>query len=205
MHDISLGHTIEDYLTGEAVEATTYEDIRQALARLLVEERGWPAERLTPRYPVRATISEQQYTRVVDLAGFDEAGRPLILVLFAPGDVTTYERESLAAARLVENGPAPLVAVTDSRDAVLLATADGQRLEQGMHALPSPERAKELAAAHPVEPLDATRQCMESRILYAYSESLYDCCGGAACAAEGRGARFSGTDDEPENGGGTAT
>ncbi len=190
MHDISLGHTIEDYLTGEAVEVTTYEDLRQALARLLVEERGWPAERLTPRHPVRVEIEGRKYTRVVDIAGFDAEGKPLLLVVFAPGEVTTYERESLAAGRLVENGPAPLVAVTDSKDAVLLAVSNGERLEQGMQALPSPERAQELAERHPVHRLDENRRCMESRILYAYSESLYDCCGGAACAAEGRGARF---------------
>ncbi|MFW5735104.1 MAG: type I restriction enzyme HsdR N-terminal domain-containing protein [Oceanidesulfovibrio sp.] len=190
MHDISLGHTIEDYLTGEAVEATTYEDLRQALAKMLVEERGWPSDRLRPRHPVRAVIDGNEYTRLVDIAGFDTDDSPLLLVLFAPGEVTTYERESLAAARLVESGPAPLVAVTDSKDAVLLSTRTGERLEQGMRALPSPDRARELAAAHPVEPIDGERRCRESRILYAYSESLYDCCGGAACAAEGRGARF---------------
>lgn len=202
MHDISLGHTIEDYLTGEAVEATTYEDLRQALARLLVEERGWLAERLVPRYPIRAEVDGREYIRLVDIAGFDMDGKPLLLVLFAPGEVTTYERESLAAARLVENGPAPLVAVTDSKDAVLLAVKSGERLERGMQALPSPGRALALSEQYPIHSLDRERRCRESRILYAYSESLYDCCGGAACAAEGRGARFTEKRTEENSDGG---
>lgn len=53
MHETSLGETLRDYLTGESIEATTYEDLRQALARLLVEGLGYPAERVVPRLAVR--------------------------------------------------------------------------------------------------------------------------------------------------------
>ena len=41
MHEVSLGGVIADYLTGEQLERTTYEDLRQALAKFLVEERGF--------------------------------------------------------------------------------------------------------------------------------------------------------------------
>ena len=40
MHEVSLGQSIQDYLTGENLDMTTYEDLRQGLARLLVEEKG---------------------------------------------------------------------------------------------------------------------------------------------------------------------
>ncbi len=198
MHDISLGHVINDYLTGEAVEATTYEDLRQALARVLVEEKGYPRESLTPRVPVRARVEGRHYTRVVDLLARDAEGAPLLMALFAPGEVTTYEREALAAARLLEPTPAPLVVVTDSKEATLLAVgggACGERLARGANALPAWAHAVDLAASHPPPVLDERRRILESRILFAYSESLYDCCGGAACAAEGRGSRFAPEED----------
>ena len=191
MHDISLGQTIRDYLTGEEIESTTYEDLRQALARMLVEEKGYPKGSLIPRAPVTFPVEGREYTRLVDLAALDDEDRPLIIYIFCSGVVTTYERETLAAARLFPNGPAPLAAATDTKEASLLAVKDGERLGQGMAALPDWNKVLELAAKHPSPPLDATRRDREQRILYCYSESLYDCCSEAACTISERGGRFS--------------
>ncbi len=193
MHDVSLGTTIKDYLTGEELEATTYEDLRQALARILVEEKGYPKERLTPRVKVNAIIDGKTYTRIVDLAVRDENGEVMLALLFCPGVVTTYTREALAAARLMPDGPASLIAVTDTKDALLLSVADGEQCADGFASLPTWEHLHTLVQKHPRREIDEVWRERESRILYAYSESLYACCGGAACAIEGKGGRFSGT------------
>jgi len=190
MHDISLGQSIRDYLTGEEVELTTYEDLRQGLARLLVEEKGYPRERLKPRCAVSLPIEGREYVRIVDLAAFDETGKPLLLVLFCSGDPSTYQRECLAAARLFPEGPAALSIVTDTHEAVLLESARGTQLGAGMGAVPDWERLKDLAARHPAAALDAEHRDKEQRILYAYSESLYTCCSHATCAVESKGGRW---------------
>lgn len=190
MHDVSLGTTIEDYLTGESIEATTYEDLRQAMARLLVEEKGYPRERLEPRVKVSVPVDGKEYTRIVDLVVFSETGAPLMALLFCPGVVTTYNRESLAAARLLATGSAPLVTVTDSKEAVVLETATGDVLGEGLLAIPDWERLQKLAREHPAKEITPEQRERENRILYAYSESLYACCGGAACAAASKGGRF---------------
>ena len=52
MHEESLGNVIRDYLTGEELVETSYEEFRQALARMLVEEKGYPKDRLTPKVGV---------------------------------------------------------------------------------------------------------------------------------------------------------
>ncbi|MGE4299012.1 MAG: type I restriction enzyme HsdR N-terminal domain-containing protein [Desulfovibrionaceae bacterium] len=189
MHDISLGVTLRDYLTGEEVEATTYEDLRQALARLLVEERGYPRASIVPRAPVRFPVEGREYTRLVDFAVLDE-GTPLLVVLFCSGECTTYEREIVAAARLFPGGPARLAVVTDTRDAVLLAVANGERLARGMRAIPDWTALTGLAARHAPAPLDEAHLERERRILFMYSESLYDCCSRATCAIESRGGRW---------------
>lgn len=190
MHDVSLGIIIRDYLTGEEIENTTFEDLRQALAKLLVEELGYPRQRLKARVPVTIPVKGEDYTRLADLVAYGDGGEPLLLIMFCAGDVTTYERESLAAARLFAGGPVPLVAVTDTKDAVLLATKGGDRLGQGMRAIPAWKDLTALAAAHPMGPLSEEHAERECRILYAYTETLYKCCSFAACAVEAKGGGF---------------
>lgn len=190
MHDVSLGTTIMDYLTGEELDATTYEDLRQAMARLLVEEKGYPKDHLRPRVPVTIPVEGKDYTRLLDIVAYDDTNAPLLALLFCPGVVTTYHREALASARLLAPAPAPLIVVTDTKDAVVLETAGGTELGQGLLAVPDWQRLHKLALEHPAPEISEERKQRESRILYAYSESLYDCCGGAACAIASKGGRF---------------
>lgn len=181
MHETSLGETLRDYLTGESIEATTYEDLRQALARLLVEERGYPSERIIPRLSVRFPVDGEEYCRSIDLTVTTPDSAPLMLVFFCPGQVNTFARESIAAARLVTGGPAPLVAISDMREAALYAVADGTLLASGMHALPRHADIARIAADHPVPPMDDVRRAAEQRILHAYSEFLKRCCDESVC------------------------
>lgn len=234
MHEVSLGATLRDYLTGQDVDHTTYEDLRQALARLLVEELGHPRGLVEPRVRVRfdaphggaagglaapdsppasdgmvgvvgtgrgappaspadspsiasSSLSSEdphdpdEGCRVVDLTLRDDDGSPLCLVLFCPGAPGTYARESVAAARLFPGGPAPLVAVTDTRDALLVAAVDGAVLGEGMRALPKRDDLRRLAAEHPCPPLTPERAAGERRILGAYTAFLKRCCGEDVC------------------------
>jgi len=210
MHEVSLGATLRDYLTGQDVDHTTYEDLRQALARLLVEELGHPRGLVEPRVRVRfdappvgdvasspsspsslpspdpscaseSAADPDEGCRVVDLTLRDDDGTPLCLVLFCPGAPGTYARESVAAARLFPGGPAPLVAVTDTRDALLVAAVDGAVLGEGMRALPKREDLRRLAAEHPCPPLTPERAAGERRILGAYTAFLKRCCGEDVC------------------------
>ncbi len=190
MHDISLGNSIRDYLTGEDVEETTYEDLRQGLARMLVEELGYPKERITPRLRVVFPINGQDYCRLMDFGVYSDAGKLLLVILFTPGDVVSYERECLCAARLAPGGPAPLAAITDTQEAVLLSTASNERLERGARAIPHWDQLLELAEAHPPPDVLQERREKEARILYTYSEYLYGCCSAAECTVEGKGGRW---------------
>lgn len=179
MHETSLGFAIRDYLTGEEIESTTYEDLRQALARLLVEELGYPATSLRPKVQICYPVGDKHFTRVVDLAAYGPEvapdAAPLLVLVFCPGKVDTYLRESVAAARLLA---APLVVVTDSMDARLLASADETVLGSGMRAIPLRADLEALAAAHRVRPLTPDQAENERRILFMYSElSSGGCCG----------------------------
>ena len=184
MHEESLGTVLCDYLTGEEVLETSYEEFRQGLARFLVEERGYPKERLKPKIGVCFPVDGNDYTRMVDLAAEDDQGRILLFILFCSGEPGTYIRESLAAARVYDQGPTPLVLVTDTREAVLLETATGRELGRGMRAVPRYEELAALAAPIPALPEEALLR--ERRILYAYSEFLSGGCCQGACRPKAR-------------------
>jgi hypothetical protein len=184
MHETSLNQTLRDYLTGEEIEATTYEDFRQALARLLVAELGYPRERLSPKVPINFPVDGQNYCRVADLVAFDGQGRPLLVVFFAAGQPGSFDREIVAAARLFPGGSVGLVLCTNTEDAVLHETATGARLAKGIQAIPRYEALPALAAAHPAPQLTKDQLARERRILYTYSEFLYGACCHTVCPSK---------------------
>lgn len=181
MHEVSLGLTLRDYLSGEEIEETTYEEFRQALAKLLVEEKGYPRERLKAKTDVCFPIDGQDYSRKVDLIAYDDAGKPLFLIFFTAGQPASFDREIVAAARLVKDGPAPLVMATDTKTAVLHAVESGECLATGMQAVPYWDEVLQLAEKHKANRLSDDRVEMERRILYTYSEYVKKSCCGAEC------------------------
>jgi hypothetical protein len=183
MHEVSLGYSIQDYISGEDVEVTTYEDLRQAIAKMLVEQKGYPKERIQSKLPISFRIDGQSFSRSVDLVVFDDEGQPLMVVFFCAGEVETYIRECIAAARLLAPGPAKLAVATDTRQAVLLRVQDGERLDmRDYQALPEwqtlLDMGRQLEAYQPSE----ARRKAEERLLYAFSELSCGC--GPECPPE---------------------
>jgi len=177
MHEVSLGGVIRDYLTGEARERTTYEDLRQALARYLVEERGYDPAVLIPRYPVHYAVGGETLTREADIAMLLGSGSPGMLLVFCAGQIHSYVREVQALARLAVPGPCPLGVVTDMREIELFAAKDRAILARGLYAFPDQATMESLALEHSIAPLTDEQREKESRILHAYTGFLKTCCG----------------------------
>ena len=178
MHEVSLNRVITDYLTGREIMDTTYEDLRPALARMLVEDRKYPRENILPKYELSYDVAGQRQSAAVDLAVFGPAGEPLLALFFCPGEVGTFVRESVAAARIHLPAPFPLVAVTDSMELFLVEARSGETLAEGFHAIPLWRDLPALAAGHPCAPLGGERLDKERRILTAYTGLGGPCCGG---------------------------
>ena len=185
MHEESFGTVIRDYLTGEELVETSYEEFRQALAHLLVEERGYPKTSLVPKAGVCFPIDGQDYTRMIDLVALGPDKTPLMLVIFCSGEPGSYVREALAAARL-HQPPVPLILTTDTKSAALAAAANGQTLGTGLRAIPYYTDLPGLAQANPIPPPSPDQIERERRILYAYSEMLSGGCCKGACRPKAR-------------------
>jgi len=123
------------------------------------------------------SVHDEPQSVLLDLAVFSPAGDPLLVLFFCPGEVGTFVRESLSAAR-IHLPPFPLVAVTDSMELQLLETRTGQVLGHGFHAVPLWKDLSALAAAHPCPSLEEERLLKERRILFAYAGLGGPCCGG---------------------------
>lgn len=178
MHEVSLNRVITDYLTGLEIMDTTYEDLRQALARLLVEDRKYPRENIRSKYALDYSINGEPHSVVIDLAVFSPEGEPLLALFFCPGEVGTFVRESVAAARIHLPSPFPLVVVTDSMDLQLVETKSTEVIGSGFNAVPRWSELPALAQAHPCPLPDEDRLDKERRILAAYDGLGGPCCGG---------------------------
>lgn len=181
MHETSLGGMIVDYLTGEELEETTFEEFRQGLAKFLVEERGYPKERVRPKVMFEYEIDGEQYGRLIDMVVEDDSGAPLMLVLFCPGEIGTYEREAVSLARLIPGGPVPLVLVSDSIGASLLECRKGECLRSGMEAVPAWEELLALSGEVDRTPMSEARREKELRIFHTYNGFLFGYCGSELC------------------------
>ncbi|WP_415519718.1 MAG: type I restriction enzyme HsdR N-terminal domain-containing protein [Desulfovibrio aminophilus] len=182
MHETSLGGTLRDYLTGEEIEETTYEEFRQALARLLVEERGYPRDRLRAKVELPYEVDGEAYSRRVDLVAYDPEDRPALLVFFSSGDVGSYERETVVAARLFPGGPVPLALVTDTMQAQLLDTVSGEVLASGMASVPTWDdllgRTRDVVRVPPT----TTQRAKLTRIFHTYCGFLFGACCSESCS-----------------------
>lgn len=179
-HHIVYG-VLRDYLTDLELRDTDDERLRQRLARLMVEEKGYAKDELQPRLFIETSFNGVYARSTVELT-FLVRGRRFMILRYAPGSLVTRERAALAAARLLDSEyRIPLAVVTNARDAELLDTLSGKVLATGLaEAIPNRRAADLLIEQCVFEPFsDPGRREMEERILNAYDVEV--CCRGIPC------------------------
>lgn len=173
-HHLVYG-TLNDYLTGEELVDTDDERIRQSLSKLMVEERGYRKEELQPRLRIETLFTRHFVTSVIDLTVRLE-DRQFMIIRYGPGSLVSRERSAIAAARILN--PAyqiPLAVVTNGQDALLLDTATGKTIGEGLTAIPKRQAALEMLPSLLFLPfMDEEKRQREKRILNAFD--LERCC-----------------------------
>ncbi len=165
-HHLILGE-LTDFITGETLADTHDERIRQKLARLLVNERGYSKKEVLPRERLKIRAETKQAVIRIDFQ-VRLAGRIYMLVKYGPGSVITRHRPALAASRLVVPYQVPVVVVTNGTAADILDGPSGRPLFSGLAAVPSRENLLKRFKDTPFDPISNKRAEMESRIVYAY-------------------------------------
>nr|WP_181448027.1 type I restriction enzyme HsdR N-terminal domain-containing protein [Dissulfurirhabdus thermomarina] len=175
--------TLRDYLTGEELPDTDDERFRQAIARMLVEEKGFAREEITPRCRIETLFAGRFVTSRIDFV-VRVADRPVMVVRYGPGSLVTRERAAVAAARVLDpEVRIPFAVVTNGRDAEVLDTATGKVIGTGLSAVPTRAEISGRLPSIRFEPFPEDRRERELRILNAYDVEV--CCAGGPCPLPG--------------------
>jgi hypothetical protein len=181
MHETSLGGTLRDYLTGEDVDETTFEEFRQALVKFLVEEKGFPKDNIKPKVKLEYSVDGEDFERPLDYVVYDDANKPIFVIIFCSGEVGSYERETVCAGRLVPDGPVAFALVTDTMHASLMNVMTGDVVARGMEAVPNWERLLKMVEGSDVRPLTAEQRERQTRVFHTYCGFLFGTCCNESC------------------------
>jgi hypothetical protein len=128
--------TLCDFVTGREVPNIGAEENRQAVERLLVEQKGYDREQIEVEAPIEMVIAGEIYRSAVDLV-VNAGGRRVMAFRCPAGSLTSCEREILAAARLLDRFQIPMAVVSDGSTAVVLDTISGRKIGEGLDAIPA--------------------------------------------------------------------
>jgi hypothetical protein len=174
---------MRDYVTGESLVETHDERYRQAIARLLVEEKGFQREDLQPRVSVDIETAGKQARVRLDMVIRLE-GKIGMLVKYGPGSLTTRHQVALAYSRLLADDQVPFSVVTNGEDADILDNATGDVIARGLDGIFSRERLKDCLRTHDMVPVSLRQRDMAARILYAYEVDGRCPCDDSVCEWE---------------------
>jgi hypothetical protein len=159
---------INDYVTGQPVPDVGAEANRQAVERILVEEKGYAPEEISVDAPIRVDIDGEIYQSRVDLV-VCLGPRPLMAVKCAAGNLDSRQREIVAAARLLApDRILPLAVASDGKTALVWDAVTGKEIGTGLEAVPArSELARRFAGQAPA-PLDPERLAREKIVFRSY-------------------------------------
>ena len=179
MHEVSLNQVIRDYLSGDQIDLTTYEDIRQAIARFLVEDKNYPSQNIMPRYKLELDIGKDKYSVQIDFVIY-YMDRPVLILAFCPGAVSTYITQYTCLARIFPDSPVPFVVITDSKDAALIDVRNKKEICRGFHCIPRWNDLMEMADKADSFTISKERVEKDKRVAYAMF-ALSDMCCSSEC------------------------
>ncbi len=173
-HHLVYG-TLLDYLTGQELQDTDDERIRQRLMRWLVESKNYLKSDLEPRLFIETMFSDTFVRSTIDVT-ISLEGKQFLIIRFGAGSLVSRERSAIAAARILNPSyRIPLAVVTNGKDAELLDTSTGKIIAYGLECIPerkdAEQRLSQLSFLPPPEPDHREK---ELRILNAFD--LERCC-----------------------------
>ncbi|MBF0378040.1 MAG: type I restriction enzyme HsdR N-terminal domain-containing protein [Desulfamplus sp.] len=119
--------TLIDYITGKMVPDIGAEGSRQLFERFLVENRGYEKQDVLVDVPIKIMFKDEEYTSKIDLIVCCNE-KPLMAIRCIAGSLASYEREILAAARLVYDVQIPFSVSTNGKEALVRDVISGKAI-----------------------------------------------------------------------------
>ena len=134
-HHLILGE-LTDAITGEVLEDSHDERYRQEIARILMTDKGFSKDEISPRIPLTVAAGKRRGRIRVEFM-VRVGGKTGMMIKYGPGSLVTRHRPALAMSRLLAGYQIPVVVVTNGEDADVLDGASGRLLGKGFGAVPT--------------------------------------------------------------------
>ena len=159
---------IEDFITGQKVPEVGSEENRQMVERFLVEEKGYNKTDIEVDADITVMFDGKPYHSNVNLVVSVE-GTKFMAIKCPAGSLESWEREILAAARVLEEDyQIPFSVVCDGSEAVVFDTCSGKHIATGMDAIFSKKKAGEKLREIELKPLPEKIRKREHIIFRSY-------------------------------------
>ena len=160
-----------DYVSGKSIPNVGAEENRQMVERFLVNERGYSKEDIAVDVDIEITVAGEIYRSQIDLVVSveDEYGSTrLMAIKCAAASLGSREREILAAARLLVENQIPFSVGSDGKTAIVLDTVSGKKLGEGLNAIFSKSKAREILKEIKLLPFPKERREREKLIFRSF-------------------------------------
>lgn len=165
-HHLILGE-LKDIISGETIDDTLDERLRQKIARLLITVKGYPKKDIEPRRKLQVQADRKKAIIKIDFV-IRIDGKASLLIKYGPGSLVTRRRPALAVSRLIESYQIPFVVVTNGEDAEIIRGATGDVIGHGIESIPHRSALADLISIENADSIPPKRAEMESRIVYCY-------------------------------------
>ena len=132
-----------DFITGKIIVDTHDERVRQIIAKILINEKGFLKNDIELKRKIEINIEGNKGIVNVDFI-VRVNGKVFMVIIFGPGSLVSRERSSLAAARLVESYEVPYCVITNGDNAEVMETRSGKVVDKGINAILSKKEALEM-------------------------------------------------------------
>jgi len=165
-HHLILGE-LKDLLTHATLPDTHDERLRQGIAAMLMDRKGFSREEIKPRQPLTLRAGEKCAIINIDFVIFID-NRVCMVIKYGPGSLVTRHRPALAVSRMLFGYQIPVVVVTNGIDADILNGASGKVIARGLEAIPDRAALEKQVAGQKFTPIQPERAEKESRIAFAF-------------------------------------
>lgn len=160
---------LTDYVTGKSIPNVGAEENRQIIEKFLVNEKGYSKEDVAVDVDIEMTVAGEIYRSQIDLVvSLDGGALPFMAIKCAAASLGSREREILAASRLLCENQIPFSVVSDGQTAIVLDTVSGQKLGEGLDAIPSKDEAGEKLKSMQPQPYPKEKLEREKLIFRTY-------------------------------------
>jgi hypothetical protein len=158
---------ITDYVSGRKIPDIGTETHRQAVEKILVEEKGYPVESIGVDVPLSLEVGGEPYNTQLDLVVRVD-NQPFMVIKCAAGSLESRQKEVVAAARVLGPVPLPRAVVSDGHTAMVYDGLTRKKIGEGMDQIPSHAAAGKIMEGFEAEPVDAQMLEREKIIFRSY-------------------------------------